>query len=159
MNALVMGAAFAIVLGGISLADRLHTIDGPKLATSTPHHSKLVATDHLECFIRTETKGNRLTLNGDVKTGTERLNGRYHFWVKRQGTSGSSKIFQSGDFNLAAYEEMDLGKVVLPKSHSGWEAGLTLSSSDNDMLCSTTLADQTDEDRPQKKSGRVFLDL
>jgi hypothetical protein len=85
------------------------------------------------CEIRVDESGNTIVLEGIVFADAD-LSGSYHMQIRQKGL-GSSRIFQSGDFQVRAGAPGSLGIVSLAKGAGSYFATLSVRWHDGAADC------------------------
>jgi hypothetical protein len=121
-NLLVTGAfwlaPFSIIGGATAIANG----NGPE-AVPEDHIAKVPA-----CEIRVDQSGDSIVVEG-LAFAPAGVSGSYRMQVQQNG-SGSSRIFQSGDFKTSASAVGSLGVVSLAKNAGSYIATLTVNWDD-----------------------------
>ncbi|MCP4183893.1 MAG: hypothetical protein GY761_11350 [Hyphomicrobiales bacterium] len=89
----------------------------------------------LRCEVQTSSSRGMITLQGMLYTD-KKISGSYHFKVTGRGSSGNSNINQGGEFTAGPDDWVTLGKVMLGKRSTQYDATLKVKINGIALKCS-----------------------
>lgn len=102
----------------------------------------------VDCEIRSGTGTTRTSLEALI-IATDPSIGRFTLELERSGPSGSSRVTQAGEFDLAAGETEQIGRVMLGGGNGRVKADLSVRDDDGEILCETSYPNNRKPEQPK----------